>query len=165
MQRKQLVIDYMTMGSKDELSESDRMLLECAEKMLPAAYAPYSHYHVGAALLLANGEIVTGSNQENMAFPSGLCAERVAIFAASAKFPGVAMKALSITAKSNETPVNEPVTPCGACRQAIIEYENNQSEPIRVILGSDSNSVMVFESMNNLLPFSFRGEGLKKVAK
>ena len=162
MQKKRIVISYSEMDFLSELSPEDRDLLKAAEQSVDAAYAPYSHFKVGAAVLLENGKIIHGNNQENMAFPSGLCAERVAIFAASSAHPGIKINAIAITAKSAEFPVEEPVTPCGGCRQSLIEYENNQKSPIRVILGCETGKIIVVERVGDLLPLSFRGEKLKK---
>ncbi|MDR2906707.1 MAG: cytidine deaminase, partial [Bacteroidales bacterium] len=112
----------------------------------------YSEFHVGAAVLVENGDIVTGNNQENMAYPSGLCAERVAIFSASALHPKQKFKAIAITAFSKLVATNKPLSPCGACRQAIIEYEIRDEQPIRCILRGSSGPIFVFHSMADLLP-------------
>ena len=162
MQKKNLVICYTEFSSPDELTNDDKRLLEEAITIGKSAYAPYSHYHVGASVLLSDGQMVHGNNQENMAFPSGLCAERVALFAASANHPGVPVVAIAIAAASREFPVVEPVTPCGACRQAMIEYENLQTNPIRLILGCESGKTIIVESVGDLLPLSFKEEKLKR---
>ena len=162
MEQKNLSFSYMEYDSMAELSPPDRELLEHAKKALDSAYAPYSHYKVGAAVRMGNGRIVTGSNQENMAFPSGLCAERVALFAAASANPGIPVKAIAITSKSLQFPVEKPVTPCGACRQAIIEYEMLSHENIRIILAGETGKVLTIDGMEALLPLSFKEEGLKK---
>ena len=162
MQHKKLDFSYSELDSHSELSREDLDLLQAAEQSVNAAYAPYSHFKVGSAVMLENGNIITGNNQENMAFPSGLCAERVAVFAAVSANPGIKIKAISITAKSNEFPVEEPVTPCGGCRQSLFEYEHNQDSPIRIILGCETGKVIVVEQVGDLLPLSFKGEMLKK---
>ena len=119
MKNLSLTIDYLEYDSIDELSAEDKNLMQQAHEAGKSAYAPYSNFSVGAAVLLENGVIVKGSNQENAAYPTGLCAERVAIFSAAAQFPGVAFKTIAITAKSSKISVSNPVTPCGGCRQAI----------------------------------------------
>ena len=162
MEQKNLSVSYLEYDSMEELSPPDRGLLEHAKKAVESAYAPYSHYMVGAAIRMGNGKIITGSNQENMAFPSGLCAERVALFAATSANPGIAVEAIAITARSRQFPVEKPVTPCGSCRQAIIEYEMLSHEKIRIILTGESGKVLVIEGMEALLPLSFKEDGLKK---
>jgi len=162
MEQKDLSISYLEYDSIEELPPSDRVLLEHAKKAVDSAYAPYSHYRVGAAVRMGNSKIITGSNQENMAFPSGLCAERVALFAATSANPGIAVEAIAITAKSLQFPVNKPVTPCGSCRQAIIEYEMLSHEKIRIILTGETGKVLIIEGMETLLPLSFREDGLRK---
>lgn len=162
MEKKTVSFTYEEYDNQSDLIAEDRNLLGHAKEALKNAYAPYSQFNVGAAILLENGKIVTGNNQENMAFPSGLCAERVAIFAASAENPGVAIKAIAISAHSEIFPVHSPVPPCGACRQAIIEYEMHQKMRIRIILQGDTGKIYVIDSLESLLPLSFRQTGLKK---
>lgn len=140
--------------SYNELSESDKILVDRAKIATSTSYAPYSKFHVGAALLLENGEIVSGSNQENAAFPSGLCAERTTIFYASATYPGVKFKKLAIAAKSNGEFIDEPISPCGACRQSILEYEKLAGEPIEIILVG-RKKIYKIEGIRSLLPLSF----------
>ncbi|MDP1621441.1 MAG: cytidine deaminase [Bacteroidales bacterium] len=154
--------DYQIFDSHLELPVSDQELLEKAKEAIAGSYAPYSHYHVGAAVKLANGQIVTGSNQENMSFPAGLCAERVAVFAAMANFPGVPVDAIAISAVSDDFEVSEPVPPCGICRQAIVEFEMKFNNKIRIILGGKTGKVFVFHGMGNLLPLAFHEKGLAK---
>ena len=162
MIQKNRSFPYLEYESIEELSQSDRELMELARIAVDSAYAPYSHYKVGAAVRMKNGNIITGSNQENMAFPSGLCAERVALFAAAAANPGIPVMAIAVTSKSLQFPVNKPVTPCGSCRQAMIEYEMLSEEKIRVILMGETGKVLIIEGMDTLLPFSFKEDGLKK---
>lgn len=154
--------DYQIFESALELPISDRELLEKAKEAIAGSYAPYSHYHVGAAVKLANGVVVTGSNQENMSFPAGLCAERVAVFAASSGFPDVAVTAIAISAVADEFEVSDPVPPCGMCRQAIVEYEMKFNNKIRIILGGHTGEVQVFNGMGTLLPLAFHEKGLAK---
>jgi cytidine deaminase len=129
--------------------------MELAVKARHRAYAPYSNFTVGCALLLENGEIVTGNNQENAAYPSGLCAERVAIFAAGAQYPGVAVLKLAITASPKDDSFHKPVPPCGACRQSIAEYENNQDKDIELYFMGAAGKVMKSHSLRDLLPLVF----------
>ena len=154
--------DYQIFDSAAELPFTDRELLEKAKVAISGSYAPYSRYHVGAAVKLANGEVITGSNQENMSFPAGLCAERVAVFAASSNFPGVPVAAIAISAISDEFEVSEPVPPCGMCRQAIVEYEMKFNNKIRIILGGQTGKVYIFHGMGSLLPLAFHEKGLAK---
>jgi cytidine deaminase len=162
MEKKSLSLSYLEYDSADELPATDRELLDRAKNVVDSAYAPYSHYRVGAAVKMRNGNIITGSNQENMAFPSGLCAERVALYAAASANPGVPVEAIAITARSEQFRVDEPVPPCGSCRQAMIEYEMYSHQKIRVILMGEYGKVLVIESMEALLPLSFKEDGLKK---
>jgi len=162
MRKENLLISYYVSDSQDDLQPEEISLLESASESAKYSYSPYSRYKVGSAVLLSNGKVVTGSNQENMAFPSGLCAERVALFSAVSNHPGILIKSIAITARSEDFPVIDPVTPCGSCRQALIEYENNQGEPIKLILGSQSGKTLLVQSVSDLLPLSFREEKLKK---
>ena len=143
---------YSNLG---ELSTEDKMLMNKAIEARGNAYAPYSKFHVGAALLLDNREIVLGNNQENAAYPSGMCAERVAIWQAGSLFPGVKIKKLAISASSTITKVDKPIGPCGACRQTLSEYEINQKEPFPVIFMGEVGEIVKTPSLLSLLPFSF----------
>lgn len=147
--------------TRSELNETDALLLAEAEKAADNAYAPYSEFHVGAALKLEDGTIVLGSNQENVAYPSGLCAERVAIFSASSNHPKERVLAMAITVKTEKTEVVEPLTPCGNCRQVIMEYQHNQQSPIKLILAGESEKVIIFDDAAALLPFAFEADYLK----
>lgn len=148
-------------ASPSELSAEDQALLERARAVGKNAYAPYSAFHVGAALRLENGEIVVGSNQENVAYPSGLCAERVAIFHAGATHPDVAVTTMAVTCASSKFAVNRPLSPCGACRQVIAEYERKSGKNIRIILSGETGAVYVVSSIKDLLPLSFEADELK----
>jgi cytidine deaminase len=119
------------------------------------AYAPYSKFKVGTALLLDNGSIILGSNQENAAYPSGLCAERVAIFQAGAIYPDAKILKMAITAASDDNPTTEPIPPCGACRQSIAEYEIKQDTPIEIYFMGEIGAIYKSDSLKNLLPFMF----------
>ncbi len=162
MTYKDLFIRIIEHESADQLSDGENALVSMSRHMTKKAYAPYSEFYVGAAVLLENGEIVTGSNQENGAYPSGLCAERVAVFAASSMYPGVPMKMIAISAKSPHLVIDTPVSPCGACRQVMLEYEVLQSTPIKLLLSMDSGKILVIEKVHDLLPLAFSGKDLKK---
>ncbi len=135
-------------------------LLEMAHEAAKRAYSPYSHFKVGAALLLNNGEIVTGNNQENAAYPSGLCAERTATFYASAQYPEIPFNKLAITAINPTEKLTKPVSPCGSCRQALLEYEQKFNQHIEVLLAGEEGEVYVLKSISDLLPFSFSSDYL-----
>lgn len=148
-------------ASPSELTAEEQSLLERARAAGKNAYAPYSAFYVGAALRLENGEVVIGNNQENVAYPSGLCAERVAIFHAGATHPNVAVTTIAITCSSTKFAVNRPLSPCGACRQVIAEYEKKSGKNIRIILAGDSGAVYAVNSIKELLPLSFEADELK----
>lgn len=160
METKEIRIFVYEYKSADELPAEDRELVMEAREAAKKAYAPYSRFHVGAALLLDNGEIFSGNNQENAAYPAGLCAERVALFYANATFPNEAVKTLAVTAANHEGIVDDgPVKPCGSCRQALAEAEFRFDTPIKIILDGKKN-IHVFEGVKNLLPFAFKPESL-----
>lgn len=146
--------------SASELSSEDQNLLKKASAVLRDAYAPYSKFNVGAALLLKNGEVVIGNNQENVAYPSGLCAERVALFAAGAQFPDEPVTTIAITAKSDAVSIDEPLAPCGACRQVMCETENRYGQKIKVLLKGDADKIYVINSVSDILPLSFTPDKL-----
>jgi len=141
--------------SIDELPAEVINLMNVAVAAREKAYAPYSKFHVGAAILLDNKEIIPGSNQENASYPSGLCAERTAIYFAGAKYPEAIIKRIAISAASQNHAVKTPIPPCGACRQAIAEYEVKQKEPIEIYFMGESGEVAKSNSLKDLLPFAF----------
>ena len=145
-----------------ELGIEEQNLISKARNASGNAYAPYSGFLVGASVMLENGEIINGSNQENAAYPSGLCAERVALFYVGAKYPGVAIKAIAISAKSKTFEMDDVVSPCGACRQVMAEYQQKQEKNIRVLLHSSKDEVLIAESISDLLPLMFNPEKLRK---
>jgi len=155
-------VAYSEFSGITNLDEPDRNLLNKAWEASESAYAPYSRFNVGAALALENGMVFKGNNQENGAYPSGICAERVAVFAASASCPGVPIKSIAVVARTEVFDLANPVTPCGACRQVISEYETLSGQPIRIILQGSSDKIWIFDGIENLLPFMFYGEKLKK---
>lgn len=138
----------------DELSDEDRQLLEAAKGATDGSYSPYSGFRVGAAVRLAGGAVVTGSNQENAAYPSGMCAERVALFAANAGYPDLPVLSLAIAARKGRRFLASPIPPCGACRQVISGVEERYGTPIRILLyGTDGTHVT--DSISALLPMRF----------
>jgi cytidine deaminase len=162
MSKEFFQVEITTYKSETELNIADQQLLAKAHEAASMAYAPYSHFKVGAAVLLDDGNIITGSNQENAAYPSGLCAERVALFYANAKFPDSAPIAIAITAISENTVIAEPIAPCGSCRQVMAEYEKKGGKDLKVIMQGQKGPVLVTESMKVLLPFSFADDMLLK---
>jgi cytidine deaminase len=138
-----------------ELPEKVQFLMQEAIAVRKTAYAPYSNFQVGTAILLANQSVVLGSNQENAAYPSGLCAERVAIFQAGTLYPNIQMEIIAISATSNTNPVKHPIPPCGACRQSIAEYESNQEKPIAIYFMGETGEIYKSDSLKNLLPLLF----------
>lgn len=152
---KSLIINYQEFDSAESLLESDRELLRRAAGATESAYAPYSGFRVGAALRLKDGTVAWGSNQENAAYPSGLCAERTAIFAASAQRPDMRdYEAMAIAGRNADGELCE-AAPCGACRQVLMEYERLQGHPMRIIMQLAGGQVRVVGSVKDLLPFSF----------
>ncbi|MFW6202811.1 MAG: cytidine deaminase [Marinilabilia sp.] len=146
-------------GSDKELITEEQNLPALAREAAINAYAPYSKFHVGAAVLLENGKVITGSNQENAAYPSGLCAERVALFYASAHCPEVPVKAIAIAAVKDHEPLEIPVPPCGSCRQVFIEWENRFEKPFAVIMAG-TKKIIRTEKAAYLLPFNFQKDFL-----
>ena len=154
MEKKILTIAYEEFSSRDELGAADRALLEAAIAALKGSYAPYSRFNVGAAVRLADGTVVAGANQENAAFPSGLCAERTAMFAASAQHPGVPFEALAVICSRDGQLMPNPGSPCGACRQVMAQYERLAGRPMRILLGS-RDTVLAFTGVESLMPLIF----------
>lgn len=148
---KTVILEYQM----DELSAEDRQLVEQAIEATRRSYAPYSHFHVGAAVRLENGEIVIGCNQENAAYPSGLCAERTALFAAGALYPDVPVRVLAVAARGTDGEMTEePTGPCGSCRQVIIESETRAKHPIRILLYG-RRCVYIIDGIRQLMPLTF----------
>ena len=139
----------------EELPQEVQLLMNEAVIIRKTAYAPYSKFHVGTAFLLENGEIITGNNQENAAYPSGMCAERVAVWQAASRFPDVKIKIIAITASSKNKPVTQPVAPCGGCRQALSEYEIKQDKNIEIYFMGEIGNIIKTESLHDLLPLAF----------
>ncbi|WP_396167195.1 cytidine deaminase [Flavobacterium sp.] len=160
MKEIHITTTFEVFHSISDLSENIQTLMQQAIEIRKKAYAPYSHFRVGAAILLDNGKIVLGSNQENAAYPSGLCAERVAIYQAGAVYPDVKILTIAITAASDSNPTLSPIPPCGSCRQSIAEYEFKQDTPIEIYFMGESGEVYKSNSINNLLPLSFNKTSL-----
>ena len=154
MEKKTLTIPYEAYASIDELGAADRALLEAAIEALKGSYAPYSHFNVGAAVRLADGTVVKGANQENAAYPSGLCAERTAMFYANANYPDVPFVALAIAGSDHGVLCESPASPCGACRQVMAQYERLAGKPLRIILGS-GGPILAFTGVESLMPLIF----------
>lgn len=151
---KNLEIRYREYACAAEMDPQDQALVAAARQAQKSSYAPYSHFNVGAAVLLADGTVVPGSNQENAATPSGLCAERTAMFAAGAQHPGVPMVGLAIVGGPDYGICDEPATPCGACRQVMAEYQKLGGRPMSVILAG-GKAIWKFDRVEDILPFIF----------
>lgn len=154
MQEKDINIQYKEYSSASELPAEYKLLIEKAVEATKSSYAPYSKFNVGAAVLMGNGEIVTGSNQENAASPSGLCAERVALFAAHHNYPSSPVKAIAIIGSQNGILTSTLTYPCAACLQVLLESQKRAGAPITIIVGS-AEKIQVMESVDVMLPFSF----------
>lgn len=156
MEGGQLNIPFTILNNSKELREDERLLLNFAKEAWKNAYAPFSDFLVGCALLLENGEQLFGSNQENKAFPSGICAERAALFHAGSLGKGKLIQKIAITAKSLNRIVNQPVTPCGACRQVMLEYEQMAGRPFIILMQGEEGPILRLEGVaQSLLPFGF----------
>lgn len=153
---RRLTIEFEEWENETTLPEMEAKLLQMARKAIERAYAPYSGFKVGAAVMLENGEIIQGSNQENSSYPVGTCAERTALFYASSQFPGVKIKAIAISAETGE-----PIPPCGMCRQAMLEFETIQNQNIPVIMGGKTGKIWKTSSVGSLLPLQFDHNHLK----
>ncbi len=154
MIQKHIDITYSEFRSADEMIPEDRELVGAAIEAMSGAYAPYSHFHVGAAVRLSNGQIVKGSNQENAAFPSGLCAERTAMFAASSRYPDKDMLSIAIAGGVLGMLGTSPATPCGACRQVMAQYQAKSGKPMSVIMVADG-LIWKFDRVDDILPLIF----------
>ena len=153
--QKEYSFKFQLYPNLESLPTIDISVVNKAFEAMEKAYAPYSKFKVGAALLLEDGQIIQGNNQENIAYPSGLCAERIALFHANAQFPEIAVELICIVAKGDLMPISQLISPCGACRQVMLESENRQNKPIRIILVNQDNRTMCIDSVQNLLPFGF----------
>jgi cytidine deaminase len=157
-----LNITFEQYADISELTLADKILCECAEKALRTSYSPYSKFRVGTAIRLASGEIILGSNQENLAYPSGLCAERVALFSIGSTYPDAVIESMAITAQTDNFEILKPVTSCGGCLQVMVEFERKQNAPIEVIFYCLNGEVLKVPSVKSLIPFAFVEDRLER---
>jgi cytidine deaminase len=156
MNKELFQFEYEVYSSSSELNEKDRGLLKAAQDAALHAYAPYSEFNVGAAAELANGEIITGGNQENASFPAGLCAEGVVMAVAASRFPGMPIKNLAVSYRSSKVNSDHPIAPCGICRQSLQQFRERTGSPIRLIMGGLSGEVITVADGSSLMPLAFK---------
>lgn len=161
MKKEAFQFEYQVYDSIEELTEQDAWLLNEARDVTAAAYAPYSNFNVGAVAKLTNGEIVAGTNQENASYPVGICAERVLLASAASLYPNIAIDSMAISYNNNNGQSIHPISPCGMCRQSLVEYEERVKQPIRLILSGLEGKVFIIEKADLLLPLSFGSVDLK----
>lgn len=162
MIRKKIEIDFEEYKAVSDLSTRAQELCHKAAEALNSSFSPYSQFKVGTAIALADGEIVLGSNQENIAYPSGLCAERVALFYIGHQKPGVAIEQMAITAQTSHFDIENPITSCGACLQVMVEFERRQGSPIEVLFYCLGGKVLKVPSVQSLMPFAFIEDNLEQ---
>ncbi len=160
MNEKKYEFSYEVYDDISQLTEQDAWLLTEARAVTEQAYAPYSNFHVGAVAILENGEVVAGTNQENASYPVGICAERVLLGSVATIHPKVPIKSIAISYNSEELKSDHPISPCGMCRQALLEYETRLKKPIRLILGGMEGKVFIIKTASLLLPFAFTSDEL-----
>jgi cytidine deaminase len=160
MKEKKFEFEYEVYDDIGQLAEEDAWLLREAKAVTDQAYAPYSKFHVGAVAMLENGQVVAGTNQENASYPVGICAERVLLGSVATLHPNIPVKSLAISYNSEEVKSDHPISPCGMCRQALLEYETRLKKPIRLILGGMEGKVYVIKTASQLLPFAFTSDEL-----
>ena len=161
MKENKFEFSYELYTDISELNEQDAWLLNEAKQITEQAYAPYSNFHVGAVAMLANGEVVAGTNQENASYPVGICAERVLLGNAATLYPGVNIVTMAISYNSDTVKSDHPISPCGMCRQALLEYETRLNHPIRLILAGMEGEIQIIKASSLLLPFAFTSSELK----
>lgn len=161
MSQQKYSFDFEEYNSINDLTKEDAQLLRDAQNATKIAYAPYSNFLVGAMAMLTNGKTVAGSNQENASYPVGLCAERVLLSAASSLYPGVPIDTIAISYDGENVHSNRPISPCGICRQTLVEYETRFQHPIRLILGGKEGKIFIIPKASMLLPFGFSGDDMK----
>lgn len=161
MKTEEIKFSFSLYESIDELNKEDAELLREARSVTKFAYAPYSNFKVGAFARLENGETVSGTNQENASFPAGICAERTLLSTASSLFPGVGINTIAITYNNLNGKSNKPASPCGICRQSLVEFQDRTKKPIRIILSGMEGNVQIIENANHLLPLVFGADDLK----
>lgn len=160
MEQGNFSFQYDVYDDISQLSEQDALLLTTARKVTEKAYAPYSRFYVGASALLENGEMVSATNQENASYPVGICAERVLLATISSLYPGTSIQAIAVSYNSKEVKNDHPISPCGMCRQALLETELVLEKPIRLILGGQVGKIYVISTVRSLLPLAFTGDEL-----
>ena len=160
MKQQKFEFSYEVYENIDDLSQEDQQLLNEARGATKQSYAPYSNFHVGAAAKLSNGKIMLGSNQENASFPVGICAERVLLSTASSLHPGISIESMAVSYQSAVAKSDHPISPCGMCRQSLLEFESRMGNPIRLILGGMQGKVYVIKSAIQLLPLAFTSDEL-----
>ena len=161
MLKENITISYLRAKFND-LTAIEKELIQRSKDALKDAYAPYSGFLVGSSVLLSDGEIISANNQENVAFPSGLCAERVVLFNAGANYPNLEIDIIAVSAKSNLYEITDIISPCGACRQVMAEYQEKQNKKIKILLHLNNDDVLIFSSVDDLLPLQFTNPNLKK---
>lgn len=162
MKVKQLQLSVEVYASSDELTPGDAALLTEARQVAEAAYAPYSRFRVGAAALLKNGKIITGTNQENASYPVGICAERTLLSSAATLFPDMPLEVMAISYHNLNGDSSRPVSPCGVCRQTLVEFEKRTGQPVRLILGGLTGEVYIIHAAKDLLPLTFTSDDLNR---
>jgi cytidine deaminase len=160
MKENKFEFSYEVFDDIGELNKEDAELLKKARSITKQAYAPYSNFFVGAIAKLSNGELVAGTNQENASYPVGICAERVLLGNAATLYPGVSIDTMAISYDSEEVKSDHPISPCGMCRQALLEYETRTEKPIRLILAGQNGKVYIINTVKFLLPFAFTPDEL-----
>lgn len=161
MELKEIQFSVEVYGASEELPAEDEALLMEAREITKIAYAPYSNFFVGAVATLANGVTIKGTNQENAAYPVGICAERALLSSAATQYPGIAVKTMAITYENKNGESNHPISPCGMCRQVLAEFEERTQQPIRLILAGMIGKVYVIKTAKQLLPLTFTAGDLK----
>lgn len=160
MQEKKYQFEYEVYNDISELNEKDAWLLTEARTVTEQAYAPYSNFHVGAVAMMENGQVVAGTNQENASYPVGICAERVLLGSVATLHPNIPIESIAISYSSETVKSDHPISPCGMCRQALLEYETRLSKPIRLILSGQEGKVYIIKTASLLLPFAFTSNEL-----
>ena len=160
MTKKKIEFEYEVFDDISQLAEEDAWLLNEARAVTEQAYAPYSNFHVGAVAMLANGEVAAGTNQENASYPVGICAERVLLGTLATLHPNIPVKSMAISYNSKEVKSDHPISPCGMCRQSLLEYETRLKKPIRLILGGMEGKIFIIKTASLLLPFAFTSDEL-----
>ena len=161
MKRSECILSFEEYDSIEELNANDSWLLNEARAVTQFAYAPYSNFNVGAVAKLINGEVISGTNQENASYPAGICAERALLSSASSQHHGIAIETIAISYNNAKGKSNTPISPCGICRQSLIEYQQRFQKPIRIILGGKEGKVILIEDAAQLLPLAFGSDNLK----